>query len=67
MEETIILKREQPSKCEVLGAAMAFGAIGFWFGIGATLAVKTVLQHQMNKTSFEDEKPRRRKIGGRGK
>ena len=42
MEETIILKREQPSKCEVLGAIIAFGVIGFWFGIGATLAVKTV-------------------------
>ena len=42
MEETIILKREQPSKCEVLGAVIAFGAIGFWFGIGATLAVKMV-------------------------
>ena len=45
MEETIILKREQqkiPSKCEVLGAVIAFGAIGFWCGIGATLAVKTV-------------------------
>ena len=42
MEETIILKREQPSKCEVLGAIIAFGVIGFWFGIGATLAVKMV-------------------------
>ena len=42
MEETIILKREQPSKCEVLGAVMALGAIGFWFGIEATLAVKMV-------------------------
>ena len=42
MEETIILKREQLSKCEVRGAVIAFGAIGFWFGIGATLNVKTV-------------------------
>ena len=45
MEETIILKREQqkiPSNCEVLGAVIAFVVIGFWFGIGATLAVKTV-------------------------
>ena len=42
MEETIILKREQPSKHEVLGVVIAFGAIGFWFGIGATLAVKMV-------------------------
>ena len=39
MEETIILKREQLSK---YGAVIAFGVIGFWFGIGATLAVKTV-------------------------
>ena len=45
MEETIILKRDQqkiPSKCEVLRAVIAFGAIGFWFGIGAPLAVKMV-------------------------
>ena len=36
------MKRELPSKCEVLGAVMAFGLIGFWFGIGAILAVKMV-------------------------
>ena len=42
MEETIILKREQLSKCKVLGAVITFGAIGFWFEIGATLAVKMV-------------------------
>ena len=32
----------KPNKCEVLGAVIAFGAIGFWFGIGAILAVKMV-------------------------
>ena len=42
MEETIILKREQLSKCEVLGDVIAFGVIGLWFGIEATLAVKMV-------------------------
>ena len=42
MEETTILKREQPSKCEALGVVIAFGAIGFWFGTVATLAVKMV-------------------------
>ena len=30
------------SKCEALGAVIAFGAIGFWFGIGAILAIKRV-------------------------
>ena len=30
------------SKCEVLGAVITFGVIGFWFGIGATLTVKMV-------------------------
>ena len=33
---------ENPSKCEVLGAVIAFRVIGFWFGIGAILAVKVV-------------------------
>ena len=44
MEGTIILREQQriPSKCEVLGAVMAFGVIGFWFGVGATLAAKMV-------------------------
>ena len=37
MEETIILKREPPSKYEGLGAAMAAELmIGFWFGIGVS-------------------------------
>ena len=38
----MILKKKQLSKCEVLGAVIAFGEIGFWIGIGATLAVKMV-------------------------
>ena len=36
------MKREQLSECEVLGAVTDFRLIGFWFGIGATLTVKTV-------------------------
>ena len=40
--EIINLKKTTPSKCEVLVAVISFGVIGFWFGIGATLAVKTV-------------------------
>ena len=35
-------RNDKPSKCEVLEAVIAFGAIGFWFGIGAILAVKMV-------------------------
>ena len=34
--------REQPSKLEVIGAVISIGALGFWFGIGATLGAKMV-------------------------
>ena len=42
MNKQMETTNEKPSKCEVLGAVIAFGVIGFWFGIGAILAVKTV-------------------------
>ena len=38
MEET----RKQPSKSEVIGSFIAMGMVGFCFGIGLMLAVKTV-------------------------
>ena len=38
MEET----RKQLSKSEVIGSLIAMGMVGFWFGIGLMLAVKTV-------------------------
>ena len=34
--------REQPSKCEVIGSFIGMGMVGFCFGIGLILAVKTV-------------------------
>ena len=38
MEET----RKQPSKPEVIGPFIGMGIVGFCFGIGLMLAVKTV-------------------------
>ena len=38
MEET----REHPSKSEVIGSFIGMGMVGFCFGIGLMLAVKTV-------------------------
>ena len=38
MEET----RKQPSKSEVIGSFIGMGRVGFCFGIGLMLAVKTV-------------------------
>ena len=38
IEET----RKQPSKSEVIGSFIGMGMVGFWFGIGLMLAVKTV-------------------------
>ena len=34
--------RKQPSKSEVIGSFIGMGMVGFWFGIGLMLAVKTV-------------------------
>ena len=34
--------KEQPSKCEVIGAVITVGVLSFWFGIGATLGAKMV-------------------------
>ena len=36
--------REQPSKsaCEIIGAVISVGMLGFWFGIGAALGAKMV-------------------------
>ena len=39
MEET----RKQPSKSEVIGSFIVMGMVGFCFGIGLILAVKTVI------------------------
>ena len=36
MEET----RKQPSRLEVIGAAITVGVLGFWFGVGASLGTK---------------------------
>ena len=38
MEET----RKQLSKSEVIGSFIGMGIVGFWFGIGLMIAVKTV-------------------------
>ena len=38
MEKTI----KCPSKYEVIGSFIGMGMVGFWFGIGLMLAVKTV-------------------------
>ena len=38
MEKTI----KRPSKSEVIGSFIGMGMVGFWFGIGLMLAVKTV-------------------------
>ena len=38
MEET----RKQPSKSKVIGSFIGMGIVGFCFGIGLMLAVKTV-------------------------
>ena len=47
MEET----RKQPSKSEVIGSFIGMGMVGFCFGIGLMLAVKTVnnLEHCINR------------------
>ena len=34
--------RKQPSKCEVIGSFIGMCMVGFWFGVGLMLAVKTV-------------------------
>ena len=43
-QETIKMEvmKEQLSKCEVIGAVITVGVLGFWFGIGATLSTKMV-------------------------
>ena len=42
--ETIKIEemRKQPSKSEVIGSSIGMGMVGFCFGIGLMLAVKTV-------------------------
>ena len=49
MEEQVeqvqqVVMREQLSKstCEVIGAVISVGVLGFWFGIGAALGAKMV-------------------------
>ena len=34
--------RKQPSRLEVIGAALTAGVLGFWFGFGAALGSKIV-------------------------
>ena len=34
--------RKQPSKLEVIGAVIAVGVLGFWFGVGVALGAKMV-------------------------
>ena len=43
-QETIKMEktREQPSRPEVIGSFIGMGMVGFCFGIGLILAVKTV-------------------------
>ena len=43
-QETIKMEemRKQPSRLEVVGAVITVGALGFWFGVGATLGAKMV-------------------------
>ena len=43
-QETIKWRRQkkQPSKSEVIGSFIGMGMVGFCFGIGLMLAVKTV-------------------------
>ena len=47
MEET----RKQPSNSEVIGSFIGMGMVGFCFGIGLMLAVKTVnnLEYCINR------------------
>ena len=45
MEET----RKQPSKSEVIGSFIGMGMVGFCFGIGLMLAVKTVNNLELYK------------------
>ena len=50
MEET----RKQPSKSEVIGSFIGMGMVGFCFGIGLMLTVKTVnnLECCINRKCF---------------
>ena len=43
-QETIKMEEitEKPSKCEIIGAVISTGVLGFWFGIGAALGIKMV-------------------------
>ena len=43
-QETIKMEemRKQPSRLEVIGAVVTVGLLGFWSGVGATLAAKMV-------------------------
>ena len=52
MEET----RKQPSKSEVIGSFIGIGMVGFCFGIGLMLAVKTVnnLECCINRKCLEN-------------
>ena len=40
--ETINLKKTTLSKCKVIGSFIGMGIVGFCFGIGAILAVKSL-------------------------
>ena len=34
--------RKQPSRLEVIGAAITVGVLGFWFGVGVVLGTRMV-------------------------
>ena len=53
MEET----RKEPSKSEVIGSFIGMGMVGFCFGIGLMLAVKTVnnLENQEEENQVTKE------------
>ena len=47
-----------PSECKVLGFVIGMGVVGFWFGIGAILAVKMVNSLEYCIEEFISEKVR---------
>ena len=50
--------RKQPSKSEVIGSFIGMGMVGFCFGIGLMLAVKTVnnLECCINRKSLQNDR-----------
>ena len=42
VQQEVMGEQLSKSACEVIGAVISVGVIGFWFGIGATLGAKKV-------------------------